>query len=422
MPRGQYPTAYFNNPVHPGPLSAIYNDLDAYTGEFFANEPHLHPWVNAHIIVPPLYYQGRFLKGLLVSQAIDLLAECFPHIKQLFLLGAHSMWCSYAWATQADVILTCYNNPNHLAHYTQTHPDRAHLAYVPLLDTDFTNEAICYPRPQPASTDKDIDLLCIARLHNVKNLPHIARALKLYAKKYGQRLRTTLVVGKPFDVNRHGLDPHEQNQLRQLERILDHNLSAYITLVPYAHYYTQLPQLFNRSRCYTLTSLIEGKNRGMREALLYDVPVVAYEAHNQWARGSEDPLLPHDRCGIAVPHVDDEALADAWHTVLTQPDYWSPRLHSLPQFSRKQAVNTCLSHIPYYLTQLPEQWFASQPADTPWLDAAVLNNYGLSYHSFIYDRHPFLSHTQGLTGILPSLNFYLQRFSLPPVDMLPTFN
>ena len=412
MPKGRYPREYFHNPVMDKPLTAIYDDIDAYTGEFFADETYLHQWVNATIVVPPLYYDNRFVKGILMTQGVDLLTQCFPDIKELFCLMGQSMWSSYAWAEQADVILTCYDNPAHLAHYKATHPERADRQFLPLLDTDYTNEYVCYPK-YPVT--KDIDVLCVARLHDLKNLPNVARALLVYEKKYHRRLKAVFVIGKDFDLNYQALDSHERDQLRQIERTLIH-VSDYIQIVPRAEYFTELQGIYDRSRCFTLASLIEGKNRGAREALLHNVPVLAYQAHNQYARGN-DVVFP-DQCGVLVDY-DDEAMADGWHLLLEHSQDWPVRLNTLAWMNRKHFANQCLSQLDYYFKAMPEQLTAPQPADNLWLDCAMVDNYELSYHDFLYDRQPGLSNLQGLDSIQQTLNFYLQRFTLPTVDVLP---
>jgi glycosyltransferase involved in cell wall biosynthesis len=414
MPKGRYPRDYFHTPAMDKPLSAIYDDIDAYTGEFFPDEPYLHQWVNATIVVPPLHYQGRFVKGLLMSQGVDLLVQCFPDIKELFWLMGQSMWSSYAWADHADVIMTCYDNPAHLAHYKATHPDRASRGYLPLLDTDYTNEYVCYPK-HPET--KDIDVLCVARLHDLKNLPNVARALKVYEKKYHQQLKAVFVIGKDFDLNHEGLDSHERDQLRQIEQTLIH-VSDYIHFVPRAEYFTELQGIYDRSKCFTLASLIEGKNRGIREAQLHNVPVLAYNAHNQWARGN-DVVFPN-QCGILVDY-DDEAMADGWRLLFEHSHDWAVRQNTLDWMSRKQFANVCLSQLDYYFNTLPEQMTASTPADTLWLDCAMVDNYELSYHDFLYDKQPGLSNLQGLESIQQTFNFYLQRYSLPTVGQLPVF-
>jgi glycosyltransferase involved in cell wall biosynthesis len=409
MPKGRYPKDYFHTPDIRKPIQAIYDDIDAYTGEFFKDETYLHPWVNATIIVPPVFYEGRFIKGLLMSQAVDLLVECFPNIKTLFWLAGQSMWSSYAWAEHADIIFTCYDNPDHLVHYKTQHPDKANKAFLPLLDTDYTNEYVCFPK---YVAEKDIDVLCVSRLHDLKNLPNVAKALKVYEQKYAKRLHATFVIGKPFDINLNDLNADERDQMREIEAALIH-VSDYITFVPKADYFTELQRLYDRSRCYTLASLIEGKNRGLREALLHNVPVLTYAGHNQWARG-QDVIFPQN-CGVMVDY-DHEAMADGWHFLFNQSQDWTPRQTTLQWMRRKTFANICLSQLDYYFNALPEQLTAPEPADTLWLDCAVVDNYELSYHDFLYDKQPGLSNLQGLESIQSTFNFYLQRFSLPPVE------
>jgi glycosyltransferase involved in cell wall biosynthesis len=412
--KGRYPVEYFHTPHIDKPLHEIYADINGYSGEFFPDEPDFFEWINAFIPIPPLMYEGRFIKGLLISQGVDKLVQTFPHIKEIFNLAAYTMWSSYPWAEHADIMLTCYDNPDYLAWYKAQHPEKADRVYLPLLDTDYTNEYTCAPK---WVAEKDIDVLCVARMHDLKNLPNVARALKVYEQKYGHRLRATFVIGKDFDLNQTTLDAHERDQMRAIERALVH-VSDYITFIPKAEYFTELQALYDRSKTYTLASLIEGKNRGIREALLHDVPVLAYEAHNQWARG-RDVIFP-DRCGVTVAY-DDEAMADGWHFLLNETADWTPRKTTLNWMSRRFFVNMCLSEIPYYRQVLPEQWMAPDPISTLWLDCATWKNYEYSYYNFMYDAHPGLSNLQGLNTLLGTINYYCQKFSFPTLEALPAY-
>jgi hypothetical protein len=55
-----------------------------------------------------------------------------------------------------------------------------------------------YPTPVPF-VPKEYDVICVSRMHDLKNLPMIAAALKVYRQKY-RPIRMVLIVGKAFDV------------------------------------------------------------------------------------------------------------------------------------------------------------------------------------------------------------------------------
>ncbi len=91
MPRGKYPTHHFASPALYLPPEQVYADFDAFTHEFFEDEP-FHDQIDMFIPLPPMYYEGRFVKGIFCSQAVDYLIKLYPSLQQLlFLAVAYSM-------------------------------------------------------------------------------------------------------------------------------------------------------------------------------------------------------------------------------------------------------------------------------------------------------------------------------------------
>jgi hypothetical protein len=58
MPRGRNPSEYFSNPQIRKPRAEIYADLDAYSMEYFADEPAFHERSDLWVLLPPLRYEG----------------------------------------------------------------------------------------------------------------------------------------------------------------------------------------------------------------------------------------------------------------------------------------------------------------------------------------------------------------------------
>ncbi|UKI41558.1 MAG: hypothetical protein L6V95_00315 [Candidatus Melainabacteria bacterium] len=53
--KGIYPNEYLKNPKINKPIKKIWDDIDAYTGEFFEDEPQYHWTIDFIIPIPPLY-------------------------------------------------------------------------------------------------------------------------------------------------------------------------------------------------------------------------------------------------------------------------------------------------------------------------------------------------------------------------------
>jgi len=180
-------------------------------------------------------YEGKFIKGIYFSEAVELINKLFPELSSVFFAFTYSPGISYSWAPIADAYSSLYKNPQREKWFRETYPDRAHKPIIPLQDTDFINEYLISPRNVP---EKDIDLLAVARISEEKNLPTIAQALKVYRQKYPHKpIKLTVVTGHDFDVNNmNSLDEFALNEWRQIETILT-NPCDYINLVPRVDYF-----------------------------------------------------------------------------------------------------------------------------------------------------------------------------------------
>ena len=137
--KGAYPVKYFLNPSINQPIEEIWDDIDAYTGEYFEDEPHLHKKIDFVVPLPPLKYKGKFLKGLFFSQACEYILKLYPELKKIFIPCAYTMWSNYSWSDSAEVYLTCYENKEREKYYKNKYPNKKDIIFVPLQDADFTN-------------------------------------------------------------------------------------------------------------------------------------------------------------------------------------------------------------------------------------------------------------------------------------------
>lgn len=394
MVRGEYERQqpYLHNPYIQKSLPEIYADLDAFTWEIFDDRPDRFDTVSFYVLLPPLYYEDRFIKGLYFSESVDLLQQNFPHLTHIFCSFAYAPGCSHPWASQADAYSSLYSNPDRESWFRATYFKKANKPLIPLQDTDFINEYIIAPQNVP---DKDIDLLAVSRLSEEKNIPFIAQALKVYRQKYPLHpIRLTLVTGQEFRRDTlEGFDEMACQEWRKIESILSDPFD-YIELIPRVDYYSEIPLYYSRAKAFILGSLLEGKNRGITEAMSCNVPVICFEAFNQYARGNA-PVFP-EGAGLYAKF-DPESLADTIHLALENLPAFQPRQQYLKHCGRKNFFNRCLDSLPYYHWNIPN-YIPGQAFNNIWLDLAVQQNYQVSLHDFVYGRS-LLSHVRGLAHI-----------------------
>jgi glycosyltransferase involved in cell wall biosynthesis len=403
MPKGRYPYEYFQSPTIAKTLPEIYELIDAYTGEFFEEDTAQHPHVDFIVVLPPLSYDGIFVKGLFISQAVDLIINRYPVLKELFVCTGYSMWSSHPWSSASDAYLVCYDNPERTAWFRKANADRSHIAHIPLQDADYTNEYLMAPHPV---LERDIDLLCVSRLHSLKNLPVISGALKIYRRKYSN-IRMTLIAGRPGAYSRHQMSPVERDQFQQMEMRLG-CLADYVDLVEHARHFQELPRYYGRARAVVIGSLLEGKNRSLNEAQSCNTPVICFEELNRYARGSARSFP--EGAGLTSPF-DEEALADTVHKLLLNQADFRPRAAYLRDNGRRNFVSNCLRSVPYFKDVVPDLDLSDCWGNL-WIDLAIQDNYGCSLYDFVYGRQIALSHVKGLERIGAAAEYYSQKAAL----------
>ncbi|MCG5060862.1 MAG: glycosyltransferase [Limnoraphis sp. WC205] len=389
---------YFHNPNVNKPLEEIYADLDAYSYEIFENQPERFNTISFFVVLPPVRYEGRLIKGFYLSESVDLLNKVLPQLSEYFFAHAYSMYAAFPWSNTADSYSSLYDNPHRNAWFCKTYPERAKKILISCYDSDFINEYVIAPKPV---VQKDIDLLCVSRLSAEKNIPMIAKALKIYHQKYGKKIKMTLIPGFQNFQGIDKLDSHARHEWQQIEAILGDPFE-YIDLVPRAEYYKEMPVYYSRSKVCVLGSLLEGKNRFLSEAMSCNVPVICFQEFNQYVRG-QDGAFP-EGAGLYAKF-EPESLADTIHTVLEHPTAFKPRLAYLKHRGRKNFMNTCLDSYSYYQENVPD-YLSEQAFNNLWLDLAVQQNYQMSLSDFLYGRSD-KSHIRGLVSIYKILNQWL---------------
>jgi len=409
MPKGRYQTEYFANPrIHTEKsIEQIYADVDAFTMEYFEDEPDFHDRIDFVVVLPPLGYEGKFVKGIFFSQGTDFLHKLYPHLGKLFHSIGNAQWGAIPWSQASDGLFSLYDNPDRERWFRQTYPERASKTIVPLQDADHTNEYSMAPVP---FVKRDTDVLCVSRMQDLKNIPMIAAALSVYRRKYGP-IRMTLILGKDVGLNMEGLTDSEREQWRKIESILKHPYD-YIRIVPTANHSTELPRYYSSSKLMVLGSLFEGKNRTLHEAMCCNTPVVCFRELNQYIRG-ETPPFPVGG-GLVAANFDAESLADTMREVIQNQGDFRPRFEYLKVSGRKHFFSRCIDCFGehYYAANVPG-FSPGQHAVNLWLDLAIQSNYELSLNEFMYGKNHLVMHVRGLSAIEKMLMFYHGRFGLP---------
>jgi glycosyltransferase involved in cell wall biosynthesis len=398
MTRGHCPEDYLFNPAIRKPIETIYQEIDAFTFEIQPDDTDLFFRLNAVVLLPPLVYDGVFLKGIVYSVGMDALIENVPGMTDLFHTIAHSGCSSYPWSLRSDAYFSVYPNPHREAWFRQTHPERADKILIPFETPENFNEynAQCRPLDQ-----RPRDLICVSRFDFMKNLPFIAHALKVYRKKYPQPIRMTLVPGVRLNLNGQHLNDRARMILGEMESILGH-VNDYVDFYPVAQFPHELMGLYAESKAFLLGSLMEGKNRSLHEAMACNVPAVCLKAFNQYTRG-DSPIFPDGAGDLAPFH--PEGLADTLHHVLENREHYEPRRAFLKHYGRKNVTTTCIDAFPYYVQHLPG-YTPGNHLENVWLNLATQHLYGMSLHDFLYKSRKPLRLANSLEEIRKMEHYY----------------
>ena len=407
MPKGWCPEYFYHNPnlEKEKTLEEIWTEIQYYSGEFFVDD-NMNYKIQTDFMVPlpPLFYENKFIKGMYLSEGVDYIHSIFPRISDLFISMAYTMWSSLPYSEKAEVYLSCYDYPEREKWFKETYPEKKDKIFIPLQDADFTNEYVISPT---WATPKDIDILCVSRISDVKNLPILVQALKMYHEKYGKRLKTTLITG----VADCKFNDTEKAILANLESIVGgkKELKKYLKLIGRVAHGHDLCEYYTRSKAVVLTSIYEGKNRTINEAMCCNTPVIVYKDLSKYTRGN-DKAFP-DGAGLYVPEFTPESMCETIHKALSNLEQFTPRRSYLKYNGRKNFLNKCIDSIPYYRENLPE-YEPGKAMDNQWLDLAMQANYQLSLNAFLYGANPAIHHVklhEKETGIM---DFFNERFMI----------
>lgn len=400
MPKGKYPVEYFKNPNINKPLEEIYDDIDAYSGEFFEDE-ELRMHTDFVVVLPPLKYEGITTKGIFMSQGVDYLYKISPNINKIFISMAYTMWSSYPWSKNADVYLTCYKNPKREECYFKKHPEKKDKILIPLQDADFTNEYVIAPT---FNTPKDTDILYVSRLAEVKNIPIFIEALKKYREKYNEKLRATMLLGSSPD--------NKKQKAQEILKEIKHkygDITEYVSLIDKIGY-KEISKYYTRAKFTVLTSLIEGKNRTIQESMSCNTPIIVFKDHNKWAR--RDHELFYGNSGLYVPEFSAESLADTIYNGLQHYNgKFNARRNYLKYYGRKNFINKCIDNIPYFKENLPE-YKKGNIQENLWVDLAMQDNYQISFNDFLYGKNLAIQHVKFNEKQHSLIDFFYSRFGI----------
>ncbi|MBY0404436.1 MAG: glycosyltransferase [Cyanobacteria bacterium] len=416
MPRGVYQNhEYFSNPHIDKPLEAIYQDLDLWTWEIFPESASSWPYIEWYEVLPPTWYEGAFVKGICFTNGADTLRQECPHLFDFFNVLAYSGWSAFPWSETADGYLMVYENPEREAWLRKRYPYTENKPILPYEGPcEFIHE---YLFPSPMPQERDIDVLCVSRFQDLKNIPMLAKGLKVYRQKYPQQpIRMTLVVGNQYEVN---LDDfrgkHSIIAYQEMEEILV-NPQDYIDFVPSLKWYQEIYAYYHRAKVCVLGSLFEGRNRSIHEAMMCNTPVVCFQAFNQYARG-KTPILPEG--GGTYAQFNPESLADTLYETLHTDKHFTPRKAFLKQYGRMNFLNHLLEDLPYYHETLPgfisknkgEDVSSVPPhSDNIWLQLAVHDNHQMSLSQHLYRETLYPPSMIGLQGIQDICARYHQQY------------
>lgn len=409
--KGVWPEKYMHNPNIDKPIEEIWDDIDAYSFEELYEQEDRLASISFLVPFPPMKYKGKFIKGICFSQSTRILLDKYPEMKQLFHVCANSMFASYPWSHKADMFFTCYENKAREAYYKKKYPETKDIPCLPLQDADFLNEYSIAPME---NKEKTIDVICVSTAFPVKNIPVIAKALKIYEQKYGRILKVVYCIGSTAakkledgTMDYSGMSEYAKGQLREVDEILG-DTKKYIDFIPYIKYF-DLPKYYTAAKCGVLGSLIEGKNRFLSECRSCDCPVIVFKDFNKYTRGDYPVFFGNS--GEYVPEFSSEALADTIHKVITHPEDYEPRKNYLIHHGRKNFVNTMIDSLDYYKENIPD-YEAGKIQDNIWVDLACQDNYQVGYLEFLYGKKVQLEHVVGMDNTKNLLKTYYEKFGL----------
>lgn len=387
------------------PLDEIFEDLQAYSYELFADDHRTHKHA-VGVVLPPLLRDGTLIKGLMYSQSTDYLLHHHPEFSELFNVMAFTGWCNIPWTNHGDGYLVCYDNPVRNAWFRQAYPERADKIIVPLEESDFyIDERARFFPVEPYASNRDIDLLVVSSLIPLKNIPIILEAVKIFSKKYYPIKMTWLGRLNWESEDEEGV--WARRVLKEIDAISSKR-ESYINFHPKIQL-AEMRNVYSRSKVFVLGSLIEGKNRSLREAMACDTPVICFRGFNQYVRGDDFAIPPG--AGLYCDDFNAEALADRLHVLLSNRGEFSPRQSFLRYYGKARAFNVAIdSFRDYYSSRIPD-YKVGNHTNNAWLNERISAQYGIDLLSYVYyiKNSRFKKTNFGMEDNLKALQYYRSR-------------
>lgn len=377
----------------------MYSQLDSYSQEIFSLQEFNFSaeYTFLYVIFPPINYNNKLLKGLYFCNFVDVLNKFYPDLHKFFNSIESSMWCSYPKAQTADAYFTLYKNEKREEYFRQTFPEKSNIKLIPLQESDYTNDKYF---TSGFFNTKPIDVLMITRFKKFKNIGIFVEALKIYEKKYRKKLNAVIVDNIP----NHTSDYFEP-----------YNIDAdipdwynYVQIIPSLPYY-KVREIYRQSKVYVFTSLLEGSNRSIKDAVLCNVPVITFKDYNKEVRG-ETPIFPADNISEQVEEFSASELAEKIHFVLCNLNKYSPRKNYLKYMNRKIFADTCLKFFDEYKDAIYENKYDSVFQNKQILDA-VKRQYKFNYEDFLYDKKIQYCKSVFYESGSKLLEYYMKKYS-----------
>lgn len=154
-------------------------------------------------------------------------------------------------------------------------------------------------REEDRPRDKNIVVLVVARLIEIKGIQHLLTALSLLPEPLRQKI----------DLQVCGTGPYEADLRRQADRLGNTAQVHFAGLLPYE----QIPVRLQEADIFVLPSLQEGLPLSLLEAMASGLPVVAT------AVGGIPNVLRDEENGLLVPAADSQSLCGALARLLADP-------------------------------------------------------------------------------------------------------
>ena len=367
-------TEYFNNDKINRPIETIWSEIESYTNEVFLSDTLevKEQYSNVDILLPILKYNGKKVKGLIVSRSADYICSMKNITENNFFVIANAMWGSVSKSEKADAYFMPYANDEKKEWMLKTYPNFSNKLIIPYQDADYTNEYELFP----IDIEKDIDVFMVSRLHKCKNLDVFLKSLIYINKKYGKKLKAVILTGQK------NKDEEAESIYNEMIDIAGskEELETYIEFIDYENP-SNMFMYYSRARLTALTSIFEGKNRSLHESVLCNTPVICFSAFNRYIRGNT-PILP-EGCGYYVDEFSPEAFGERLYELLNSRIEYNTREIALKHFGRALIVDKIIKSIPYYRENIPDLDKTSI-LDNYFINEAVCASGKGSYEKFLY--------------------------------------